>query len=160
MEEVAHLERSGFPLYTKSTETEEVEKQQSFVGCSSTHQRSKKWRHGISKEAEKRITAAEALEGTLLQENIIQESFHVVFIVMTQETYVVHIKAEPSCTCPDFQKRERDQKPYLACKHLYFIYIKVLGLHRNKHMVIHQPTLSTEELSFILHQPHLMVPIA
>ena len=60
--------------------------------------------------------------------------------------YDVHIKDEPPCTCPDFADREVKKRPYLACKHLYFVFLQVLGLSQNENMFIHQPILSNRDL--------------
>ena len=44
------------------------------------------------------------------------------FLVMgtTGNVYTVTIENEPSCTCPDFQLRQR------RCKHIFFILMRVM----------------------------------
>ena len=85
--------------------------------------RSKKWRHGISKEAEKRISKAKELQADLLAESIILEDQSVKFSIITGQQYEVHVKKELCCLCADFQIRESKKKSYLAFKHLYFVYL-------------------------------------
>ena len=120
--------------------------------------RAKKWRHGISKEAEKKIALALELNAKVIEEACVKPNEHVIFHILTEAYYDVHIKAEPFCTCPDFQKREEKKKPFLACKHMYFVYLRVLGLHQNQHMSMHQPILQERDLHFILGQPRLLKP--
>lgn len=125
----------------------------------SSQKRSKKWRSGISKEANKRLESAAQMHGDLLEEITVLYKRHVVFKLHTQDYYDVHIKEDPICTCPDFQRREKDKKSFLACKHLYFVYTRILGLDRNQHMIIHQPVLSERDLVFILNQPRQVAAI-
>lgn len=117
--------------------------------------RSTKWRHGVSKEAEKRITNAENMTAIVIEESVMEPLKHSIFQVSTEneDVYFVHLKAQPWCSCPDFMKREVASKPYIACKHLYFVFIRVLGLDKNKDMIIHQPTISSLEISKILSCP-------
>ena len=112
--------------------------------------RCKKWRSGVSKEANKRLEAATKLSTVFIEEITMVHNRHVVFKIYTQDTYDVHVKDEPFCTCPEFQRREIEKKPCLAWKHLYFVYTQILGLDRNEHMIIHQLALSERDISFIL----------
>ena len=106
----------------------------------------------MSKEAKKRLENASLMQAQIVDECIVKQNQHVVFKILTQDIYDVHIKEEPTCTCPDFQHREINRRSYLACKHIYFVYTQVLGLHHTQHMVIHQPVLSVRDLNFILSQ--------
>ena len=108
----------------------------------------------MSKEANKRLQYASLMQAQLVEECIVKHNQHVVFKIVTQDTYDVHIKEEPMCTYPDFQHREINRKSYLACKYMYFVYTQVLGLEHNQHMIIHQPMLSERDLNFILSQVH------
>ena len=69
----------------------------------------------------------------------------VVFSVLgsTGNVYEAVICRQPSCTCTDF--RERNQ----ICKHLLFIYVKVLRVSRDSHIPV-QRALLRSELSEIL----------
>ena len=122
-----------------------------------TSSRPKKWRPGVSKEANKRLEYASLMQAQLVEECIVKHNQHVVFKIVTQDTYNVHIKEEPMCTCPDFQHREINRKSYLACKHMYFVYTQVLSLQQNQHMIIHQPVLSERDLNFILSQERRII---
>ena len=99
------------------------------------------------------------MQAHLVEECIVKHNQHVVFKILTQEFYDVHIKEEPMCTCPDFQHCEMEKKSFLACKHMYFVYTRVLGLHHNQHMIIHQPALSERDLTFILSQARQISPM-
>lgn len=120
--------------------------------------RAKKWRHGISKEVEKKIALALELNAKVIEEVCVKPNEHVTFHILTGAYYDVHITAEPFCTCPDFQKREEKKKSFLACKHMYFVYLRVFGLDQHQHMSMHQPRLQTKDLHFILAQPRLLKP--
>lgn len=102
-----------------------------------------KYRTSISEEAEKKITLALQLNAKIIGETCRIEHRHEIFKVESRgdndhmEIYDVHIKDEPSCTCPDFAEREVKKRPYLACKHLYFVFLRVLGLSQNENMFIH-----------------------
>lgn len=96
--------------------------------------------------------------GTFLEEVVISPGQHVAFRVLTENSYEVHIKAEPSCSCPDFQKRDTMHKCFVACKHMYFVYVHILGLQPKEHMAMHQPTLSIMDITFILGQQRNILP--
>lgn len=164
--EVQGLLKAGFnlqvvqnPISSTSnrgdTTTPLSSKDPSAEGGSTKKKRSTKWRHGISQEAEKRIRSAGALTVSVIDESIMEPLKHSIFrlVVDNGNEYFVHVKVEPLCTCPDFMQREAGEKPYLACKHLYFVFIRVLGLQKNEDMIIHQPTLSSLDVSKILSRP-------
>jgi len=58
--------------------------------------------------------------------------------------YEVNIKKLPSCTCPDFGNGN-------ICKHILFIYLKVLKVEKNSYL-IYQKALLTTELQDIFYQ--------
>lgn len=153
-EELSSLRASGFKIASVSTPLQtpptNICTNTSELDTSS---RKRKWRHGISKEAQNRIEAANKFDMTLLEEIVMIHKRHVIFRVMTENVYDVHIKEEPGCTCPDFQKRECAKKSFGACKHMYFVYVHVLGLQPKEHLVIHQPVLTVTDLAFVLAQP-------
>ena len=113
----------------------------------------------MSKEARKRLEIAMHMEAHFLKETIVVPNRHAIFKISTQEIYDVHVNMEPFCTCTDFQGREKASKPFLACKHLYFIYVKILGLDGKQHIIIHQSTLNDNDLTFILSQPRQLIPV-
>lgn len=121
--------------------------------------RSKKWRHGISKEAEKRISKAKQLQANFLAETNVTEGQYIKFSITTGQQYEVHVKKEPWCSCADFQIRESKNKSFLACKHLYFVYLQILGLDEHQHMCIHQPILQERDLRLILNQERKITPL-
>ena len=64
--------------------------------------RTKKWRHGISKEAYKKIAKALELNGAFVKEACIKVNEHVNFYIQTKNMYEVQVKREPCCSCTDF----------------------------------------------------------
>lgn len=121
--------------------------------------RCKKWRSGISKEAAKRLEADSQLHATFIEEQERVPNRHVIFKICTENVYEVHVKEEPSCSCPDFQKREFEKKSFVACKHLYFVYTRLLGLDGQQHKIIHQPVLDAKDLNLILSQSRKMAVV-
>ena len=81
----------------------------------------------------------------------IVENLHVV----TQKDikYTVCIKANPCCSCPDFQDQVDSKRSFLACKHMYHVYLSVIGLSMHENMFIHQPYLTKNDLIFALTKP-------
>lgn len=92
------------------------------------------------------------MSASVLTEKVVKESQHEIFEIETESSlqaglrYDVHININPSCTCPDFQKRLVERKPYTACKHIYFIFLRILGFDQLSNMFIHQATLSEAEV--------------
>ena len=80
--------------------------------------RSKKWRHGISKEAKKKVALAKDLNAVLISETCVTPNYHVSFCLLIEAYYEVHMKKEPYCTCFNFQKRGEAKKLFLASKHM------------------------------------------
>lgn len=152
LEELYSLRQAGFQIPNCAAPLRPSNPPLYGEGGSNSRKR-RKWRHGISKDAQKRLEAANNMVMTFLEEVTETHKHHVVFRVLTETSYDVHIKEEPSCTCPDFQKRESAQKAFLACKHMYYVYVKILGLQPNEHMAMHQSTLTPTDIAFMLAQP-------
>ena len=114
-EELSGLREAGFQVSCFQTpiQSDDPPNSTSQVPCSS---RKRKWRHGISKEAQKRLETAAIMECTFLEEIVKVPGQHVVFRLLTECSYDIHIRGEPSCTCLDFQNREKSQKSFVACK--------------------------------------------
>lgn len=114
IEELAFIRQAGFklkPVHEASPQTPVVgvsrmDKSTPKSDKQTSNARSKKWRHVILKEAKKRIASAKIMIVTMIREEIITSDYHVVFHITTSRSYEVQIKAKPSCTCPDFQKRD------------------------------------------------------
>lgn len=111
-----------------------------------------KYRPGISKKALERIERSLALNARVVNTHVVKTLNHEIFHIVSfgdngQSEYVVEIRKNPACSCPDFQSRAVEEKSYLACKHIYFIFLTVLGLDQNCNMFVHQPQLSEAELS-------------
>jgi len=98
------LKDAGFQITCLATPERSALRNLSACKVGSSSKR-KKWRHGISKEAQKRLEAASSMVATFMEEVIVSPKLHVVFRILTQNPYDVHIKEAPSCTCPDFQRR-------------------------------------------------------
>ena len=94
------LEGAGFILQYSYSSTYTCSEDLNALATSSS--RPKKWRPGVSKEAKKRLENASLMQAQLVEDCIVKHNQHVVFKIVTQDTYDVHIKEEPMCTCPDF----------------------------------------------------------
>ena len=78
-----------------------------------------------------------ALDAVVIREAIIQcDKLHI-FYVNTEGSrannvnYFVSVSEFPCCTCEGFQKMESKKLVYVPCKHMYNIFLKVLGLDAN-----------------------------
>ena len=107
----------------------------------------------ITKEMEEaRIKRVAKLICTIHGQRVVIQNEHVEFTLTTraseqnEESYLVVVSTFPSCTCEDFQKRLREGKKYMPCKHLYFVYTKKLGLDVFHQEFVHQATLTKREL--------------
>ena len=156
-EELCSLRQAGFHFSSLSTPVQ-FKEPGNVGGGSSSGKRKRKWHHGISKDAQKILEAASVMDATFLEEITNIPTKHVVFRILTENTYEVHIKEEPCCTCLDFQRRQSTEKAFIACKHMYFVYVHILGLQPREHMVIHQPILTTIDLAFLLAQSRKVCP--
>ncbi|CAI2188280.1 5087_t:CDS:2, partial [Funneliformis geosporum] len=88
---------------------------------------------------QQQILRAEAEQMYMISRTIINELHHeFVVIGSTGNVYTVNISHMPKCTCPGFSKHK-------FCKHIIFIYRKVLGIKR-KSPYIYQNALLTKEL--------------
>jgi hypothetical protein len=74
-----------------------------------------------------------------------------VFTVLGESgtVYEVTIALQPACTCPSFEKRFLNGAQSAVCKHLAFIYVKVLGVPAHSY-VLHQTALTSYEVDYWL----------
>ena len=152
------MRQDGFHISSLSTPLQFKEPGNVGVGSSSGKWK-QKWCHGISKDAQKILEATSVMDATFLEEITSIPTKHVVFWILTENTYEVHIKEEPCCTCPYFQRREKAKKSFIACKHMYFVYGNILGLQPKEHIMMHQATLSIVDIAFMLGQNRKQFPI-
>lgn len=61
--------------------------------------------------------------------------------ILRGEIYNVDIAKKLACSCHDFMDRVTEGKPFLACKHMYYVYICGFGMDANVNMYINQPLL-------------------
>ena len=139
MEEQASLEHAGFNILKKGSEPATPHSGPSSTGAENSS-RKRKWRHGISRDALKRIDSANGMNVTFLREIVKEANKDVMFRLLTENFYEVQIEEEPTCSYADFQSREMQKKSFVACKHLYFFYMHILGLKPKEHMVIISPS--------------------
>ncbi|MCO5572082.1 hypothetical protein L7F22_025833 [Adiantum nelumboides] len=106
----------------------------------------------VNKEMQDRIKRASELVCTIQRRRIVVPKEHVEYTLSTEGSikkelhYMVIVSAFPSCTCDNFQNRDHRGKRYMPCKHLYFIYMRELGLNVDHQKFIHQATLTKREL--------------
>ncbi|CAB5209683.1 unnamed protein product [Rhizophagus irregularis] len=85
-----------------------------------------------------RMIRAEQQRIYLIERNKItdlREKF--VIVGPTGNVYTVTIAHLPDCTCPDFMKG-------FICKHIFFVYLKVLGVNRDSTLIYQKALLSKE----------------
>ncbi|KAL3675169.1 hypothetical protein R1sor_025117 [Riccia sorocarpa] len=63
--------------------------------------------------------------------------------------YLVQLCCFPACSCGDFFERESRLRTFFPCKHLYWVYMNILGL-RPGSSIMHQPVFSRLELDILL----------
>ncbi|KAL3681543.1 hypothetical protein R1sor_024499 [Riccia sorocarpa] len=109
-----------------------------------------------SKECNKRVqsalTSVMMLNGTwdIHEGNGCRKMFRVsTHLHADVRNYIVQICCFPTCSCQDFFEMETLRNSYIPCKHLYWVYFKVLGLSPNINLV-HQPIFSKKELELII----------
>lgn len=96
------------------------------------------------------------MNAVVVHVKVLDPAKHEIFVIKTDSSadsniqYEVHIATNPLCTCLDFQKQHLEGKSYLACKHLYFVFLRVMGLDQNNNMFVHQPILRDVEVFQVL----------
>lgn len=154
-EEVENLTLAGFHLETEIVVPTTLPQDQEDI-------RNGRYRPHVSKEALKRIESAANMTARVLSTKVVRTREHEVFEIETSHsriegrTYRVTISTNPSCTCPDFMFRSTRDKSFLACKHMYFVYMRIFGLDQNHSMHIHQPMLSKIEVFRVLSRARLL----
>ena len=97
------------------------------------------------------------MEARIVWHDIIKQKQHERFHVssanskLNNNVYEVHIATNPLCTCRDFADRAAQGKPYQACKHIYFVFLRVFGLDVNHNMFIHQCKLQDDDLARVFN---------
>ncbi|CAI2177286.1 691_t:CDS:2 [Funneliformis geosporum] len=94
------------------------------------------------KSIQQRICRAESERMYLISRSKINE-LHQEFVILgpTGNVYTIMISHMPNCTCPDFLKHK-------FCKHIIFVYLRVLRINRDSSH-IYQNALLSEELRSI-----------
>ena len=135
--ELKMLEQAGFTI-----EKQEVRVTQNV-----------RYRSGVSEAAARRIASAISMEARIIGHDIIKQKQHERFHVssanseLNDDVYEVHIATNPLCTCRDFADRAAQGRPYQACKHIYFVFLRVFGLDVNHNIFIHQCKLQDDDLA-------------
>lgn len=103
------------------------------------------YRRGISKAAFGQITAALDMHAEVVGSHIhiegVKETFSINPLTNgSQETPLIEVTVQknPMCSCVEFRDRVAKKRPYLACKHIYFVFLMILGQDVNNNMHIHQ----------------------
>ena len=88
-----------------------------------------RYRAGVLEAAAKRIDSAISMEARINGHEVVRQGQHEKFLVSASssqvhdEAYEVHIATSPMCTSKDFVGRVAQGRPYLACKHIYCIFL-------------------------------------
>lgn len=101
------------------------------------------YRRGISKAAYAQINAALDMNVEIVGGHVQKEGNKEVFNLRESSSkealpIEVTIQNHPLCSCAEFNDRLAKRRPYLACKHIYFVFLMVLGQDVNNSMHIHQ----------------------
>ena len=106
------------------------------------------------------VASARAMDMTILKVTMIpRPGFGCVLTLQskpapTQSIYQLTVSSLPECNCPAFidmiSKFGRKRNPFLHCKHLYFVFVKVSNADPEVDLFIHAPTFSFNEVKFIL----------
>lgn len=160
-EEVKKLQQGGYMVEEKLKECGTIGTPLDDVNVEIHAERSQRtgprWRYRttISNAAKQKIEMAMTLNPKDVKEEVIMaglmENFY--FVTRNDVKYTVCIKDEPCCSCPDFQDRVEGQKSFLACKHMYHVYVCIIGLDIHENMFIHQPFLTSRDLTYALTKP-------
>ena len=158
-DEAAHLSRAGFVLEgvghnVVPSVNRRPQHALPLSNARPTHRNGKivKWRSKLTKDFSTRIASARNEPMQVMKEDIIIANKVHVFHVKTHGseekgiTYSVTLCDFRKCSCMDFLQRDANKKPYTPCKHMYYIYIVVLGLSDVVHDFMHQAALSKLEI--------------
>ena len=92
------------------------------------------------------------MEATVVHHQVMKPNKHEHFCLQTSTsqlvdmTYDVHISKNPCCSCPDFVQRIAQGHSYVACKHIYYVLLRIFGMDVNHNLFIHQVKLADEDL--------------
>jgi len=107
-----------------------------------SEQRLAKWRTYPSMKVSERVDRAQSQRMFLISRDDISNTLKTFNVLgSVGNVYTVTITHQPDCTCPDFQKGN-------LCKHILFVYLKVLQVD-SKSPLIYQSALLTSELKDI-----------
>ena len=94
---------------------------------------------------EKDITEGNGWGKQLLVQNYVQDS-------MKLSQYWVQVCIFPSCSCEDFWRRHSHSKPYLPCKHIFWVYKNRFHLDLHNSTLVNQPILTVGEVQYIIQR--------
>ena len=66
--------------------------------------------------------------------------------------YWVQVCIFPCCSCEDFWRRHSHSKPYLPCKHIFWVYKNIFHLDLHNSTLVNQPILTVREVQLILER--------
>lgn len=118
---------------------------------------SMRYRTGVSEAVAKRIESVISMEAIIKGFEVIKQGHHEKFILLTtffqvcDEVYEIHITMSPMCTYKDFEERAAQGRSYIACKHIYYIFLRYFGLDVNHNMFIHQSRLTEIDLGRVFN---------
>ncbi|KAI5061396.1 hypothetical protein GOP47_0023901 [Adiantum capillus-veneris] len=117
------------------------------------------YRPGVSKLAYTQVTYALTrrmhVEDTVVKKIGIEEVFKLKVWNSADsdpELIDVVVRKNPSCSCKEFQERVSLKKRYLACSHLYYVFLITLGQDVHVSMHIHQSKIAPNIVHDMLTQ--------
>lgn len=139
--------------------TERVDLQDPSRRLPSRNGKLSRQRTGLTSQNLKRIASANQESMSLICEKTVTlgNRWGMQYQIRTHEenealksSYWVQICCFPCCSCDDFFKSHSHKRPYLTCKHLYWVYKNVFGLDLLQSSVVNQPVLSIGEIQTLI----------
>ncbi|KAI9142021.1 hypothetical protein BKA69DRAFT_1156886 [Paraphysoderma sedebokerense] len=135
----SHISSSSI---TKSEKSNHVSRDSPVI-----EKRATRYRKSATKDIIQRIDRAVSQRMYLVDRKEVSSHEHEFAVLgSTGNVYNVKIRRFPECNCPDFEKHKNFSTGHsIPCKHVLFIYLKVLKLERSSH-IIYQTSLLQSEL--------------
>jgi hypothetical protein len=107
-------------------------------------------RRKSNRRLEENLKAASSLNLRILQQKNLHEVMGREYAVIEEDgdVFKVTVSKQPNCTCPSFKAT-----PANLCKHLFFIYIKVLKLEETDTVILQRALLKSELEAMLSNSP-------
>ena len=102
------------------------------------------------------------MEATVVHRRVMKSNKHEHFCLQTSTlqlvdtTYDVHISKNPCCSCLDFVQLIAQVHSYVACKHIYYVLLRIFVMDVNHNLFIHQAKLADEDFVIFQNRPRTL----